>query len=98
VIVVAIMTVHRAGLERFRAFERAAVAIMRDHGGALARTVVADASPDAPTLREIHIVRFPDAAAYAAYRADPRLAALADERAATVAATEIIIGHDGPLY
>ncbi|MCE9574787.1 MAG: DUF1330 domain-containing protein [Deltaproteobacteria bacterium] len=91
---VAILTVSRSMLARFRAYERAAAAIMTHHGGAIARTVVIDGDP----LREVHVVTFPDAAAFAAYRAEPALAALAAERAAVIVATEVLVGEDGPDY
>jgi hypothetical protein len=43
-------------------------------------------------------VRFRDAAALRAYRADPELAALAPLREAAIAATELWTGVDGPRY
>jgi uncharacterized protein (DUF1330 family) len=97
VTLVAILTVRRAALDRFRAYERAAARIMAAHGGAIERTVVVDdGAGDA--LREVHVVTFPSAAAWDAYRADPALAALAAERATAVIATEVLTGADGPDY
>ena len=62
---VAIITVRRAALASFRAFETQAVRIMAEHGGRIERTVVVaeDAQPE--TIKEIHIVTFPDEAAFA---------------------------------
>ena len=100
VLVVAILTVRRARTDEFHRFESAASKIMARHGGAIERTVVRDASPDdAPeTFRELHLVRFPDEAAFRAYRGDPELAALAALREAAIVATELWTGTDGPTY
>ena len=99
-LVVAVLTVRRARTDEFHRFEAAASKIMARHGGAIERTVVRDAAPadDPETFRELHLVRFPDAAAFHAYRADPELAALAPLREVAVAATEIWTGTDGPTY
>ena len=96
--VVAILTVRREALEQFRAFERGAAAVMDAHGGRIERTVVV--TPDrAPGLvTEIHVVTFPDATAFQAYRDDARLGALAPLRAASVVGTELYVGEDGPDY
>lgn len=96
-IVVALLTVHRAELARFRAYETVAIARARAHGGALER-VIELAEPDPARHRELHVLRFPDAAAFAAFRADPALAAWQADRAAAVIATEVWTGVDGPAY
>lgn len=96
-LLVATLTVRRSELATFRAYEHAAAAILRAHGGAIERALVLDAG-DPDTLRELHVVRFPDPAAFAAYRADPALAALAPRRAASVLATELCEATDGPAY
>jgi uncharacterized protein (DUF1330 family) len=96
-LLVAILTVRREALAGFRAYEAAAAAIMDRHGGSLERAIVLRSSDDA-TVREVHLVRFPDEAALAAYRADPELVALAPQRDAAVIATEVMIGDDGPDY
>lgn len=95
---VSVLTVRRDAIAAFRAFERHAAAVMADHGGRIERAVVVDPDPASPTLREVHVVTFPDAAALAAYRADPRLAARAHLRDAAVTATEVLAGVDGPDY
>jgi uncharacterized protein (DUF1330 family) len=96
VLIVAILTVRRARADEFRRFETAAAKLMARHGGAIERAVVLDDPPESETFRELHLVRFPDAAAFAAYRADPALAALAVLREAAVVSTEIWTGTDGP--
>lgn len=56
----------------------------------------ATAAPEA--FREVHLVRFPSEDAFRAYRADPELGSLAPLRAASIIATEIWPGTDGPTY
>jgi antibiotic biosynthesis monooxygenase (ABM) superfamily enzyme len=96
VTIVAIMTVRRAALETFRAFEREAAAVMATHGGRIERTIVVPG--DADVLKEIHVVTFPHEQAYAAYRGDDRRRALAPLRDESVVHTEVLIGEDGPRY
>jgi uncharacterized protein (DUF1330 family) len=95
---VAILTVRRSELEAFRAFERHAAGVMAAHGGRIERTVVVSVA-DAPELvREIHVVTFPDARAFEAYRDDARLGELAHLRESAVVSTEVFVGEDGPEY
>lgn len=96
--IVAILTVRKDALEQFRAFERHAAAVMRAHGGRIERTVVVTPDPAPGRVREIHVVTFPDEAAYRAYRGDARLAEVAHLRAASVLATDMHVGEDGPGY
>ncbi len=95
---VAILTVRGAALDEFRAFERHAAAVMRTHGGRIERTVVVTPDPAPGLVREIHVVTFPDEAAFRAYQGDARLAELAHLREAAVVATDVFIGEDGPVY
>lgn len=97
-LIVAVLTVRRSHTDEFHRFEAAAARIMARHGGAIERTVVEAAPHDAETFRELHLVRFRDAAAFHAYRADPELALLAPLREAAIAATELWTGTDGPSY
>lgn len=95
---VAILTVRRAALDDFRAFERHAAAVMARHGGRIERTVVVPLSGAPELLKEVHVVTFPDGRAFEAYRADPRRDELAHLRAAAVVHTEVLAGEDGPSY
>jgi uncharacterized protein (DUF1330 family) len=99
-LLVAVLTVRRARLDDFRRFEGQAAQIMARYGGRIERAVVLDEPPppEPDAIRELHIVRFPDAAAFAAYRADPDLAALAAIRDAGVIRTELWTATDGPAY
>jgi uncharacterized protein (DUF1330 family) len=97
-VVVAILTVRKAALEDFRAFERHAAAVMKAHGGGFARTVSVSEGAPAGTVKEVHVLAFPDRPSFDAYRADPRLAALRHLRERSVVSTDILMGEDGPDY
>jgi uncharacterized protein (DUF1330 family) len=86
-IVVAILTIGERAA--FDAFEAHAATVMARHGGAIERVIAIDAP-----AREVHVVYFPDRAAWDAYRGDPDLAALGELRARGIAATEILVGED----
>lgn len=90
------LTVRRDELEAFRAFELDAARVMAAHGGRIERALLDD--DGGPTVRELHLVRFPDAAALSAYRDDPRTQAMAPQRARVVVATEVRPVVDGPGY
>jgi hypothetical protein len=94
----AVLTVRRQAEALFRDHETAAAAIMARHGGAIERVVSVSAAPDAATFQEIHLVTFPDAGAFEAYRSDPALVALGEQRARAIVATEILSGEDHPPY
>jgi len=108
---VAILTVPRAELAAFRAYEHAATQIMARHHGAIERALVLDdegaldgavvARHDlggGDTLRELHVVRFATADDFTSYRTDPALLALADVRTRCVLHTELLPATDGPRY
>ena len=94
VTVVAILTI--ADRDAFRAYEARAATIMARHGGAIERAIaIPPAAADADARwREVHVLRFTDDAAFAAYRADPELRALAAMRAAAITGTAVLTGHD----
>jgi hypothetical protein len=95
---VAILSVRPERLDEFRAFERAAAAVMARHGGAIERTVVIPPAGAEAPLKEVHIVTFPDEGALHAYQRDPALQEVLHLRAGSVVATELLIGEDGPEY
>jgi len=95
---VVILTVRRGQLEAFRAFETQAAAIMGRYGGAIERTVVIPPGQEDGSLREVHIVTFPDPAAFVAYREDPDLHRVQPLREMSVVETEVLVGEDGPDY
>jgi hypothetical protein len=95
---VVILTVRRDQVSAFRAFETQAAIAMAKYGGAIARTVAITPEPDAEAFKEVHIVTFPDARAFEAYRGDAELAAWKHLREASVVDTQVMIGEDGPDY
>ena len=97
-ILVAILTVRRAALAEFRRFETQAPRLMAEYGGAIERTIVVGDDGQGAAFKEVHLVTFPDRAAFEAYQKEPRLAALAALRAASVLDTEVLIGEEGPEY
>jgi uncharacterized protein (DUF1330 family) len=97
-VLVAILTVRKDALEKFRAFERHAAEAMARYGGRIERTVVVvpDAAPG--LTKEIHVITFPSEQAFAAYRNDEQLARVAGLRDESVVQTELFAGEDGPSY
>jgi uncharacterized protein (DUF1330 family) len=69
----------------FEAFERQAAAVMARHGGRVESVVRCSGAAGEPF--EVHVVTFPDAAALAAYREDPRMADLRPLRERVIART-----------
>ena len=95
---VVILTVRKDAKERFRAFETHAAAIMKTHGGRIERTIVVESDEAPDVFKEIHVVTFPNAHAFAAYRDDARLGEVAHLRHDSVVSTETFVGEDGPTY
>jgi uncharacterized protein (DUF1330 family) len=95
---VVILRVRVDAQENFRAYERAAASVMAEHGGRIERSVVVPPSHGQDVFTEVHVVRFPDERALAAYRNDARLLDLASARSASVVSTEILVGEEGPEY
>jgi uncharacterized protein (DUF1330 family) len=98
VTLVVILTVRCEALDAFRAYERKAAAVMARYGGAIERTVVTAPDGAGLSLKEIHLVTFPDEQAFSAYRRDAELGAVAHLRDAAVVHTEILRGEEGPDY
>lgn len=69
------------------AYEDRVLALFDDHGCTLLQRARTDGTDGAPT--EIQLISVPSQAALDAYMADPRRTALADERDAAVARTDI---------
>ena len=92
------LTIRGEAVETFREFERKAARIMVKYGGMIERTVVIPPKTPGEFLKEIHIVTFPDDAAFQAYRQDEETLTIAPLREASVIKTEIWIGKRGPDY
>jgi len=69
---VLVARVPASGVADFQAYENAVLPLLAEHGGVLERRL---RGGDATV--EIHVIRFPDAAALDRYRQDPRRAAQA---------------------
>jgi hypothetical protein len=95
---VVILTVRNDSVESFRTFEHHAARVMARYGGAIERTIVVPSAPESPTFREVHIVTFPDDAAFARYREDEELRTHGHLREASVVNTEVLAGVPGPRY
>lgn len=92
------LTVARTELDGFRRYEHAAAAILRKYGGAIERVIEGRAEPHASELTEVHLVSFPNEAAFDAYRGDPELGALSALRERSILRTQILFGADRPPY
>jgi uncharacterized protein (DUF1330 family) len=95
---IAIMTVRRDAIRKFRSFESKAAVVMARHGGAIERTVVVPLADRNDLFKEVHIVTFPSTDAFSAYRQDLALEEIAHLRKEAVVDTEVMIGEDGPNY
>ena len=76
----------------FHEFESAALGILASHGGHLSVAFRPDGAGQGDVPDEIHVLQLPDRAAFAAYRADPRLLALAGLRSVAIARTVTYLG------
>lgn len=81
----------------FEAFEREAAQVMARHDGRIDCAIRLKAAPSAPF--EMHVVSFPDEAAFEAYGADPERAALQNRRDSVIVQTAVIEGFEaGPYF
>ena len=93
-IIVASLFIHSGRQAEFEQFESAAESIMVRYGGGIERRIgfPSGANPDQP--HEVHILTFPDQEAFARYRADADLLALADLRARAIRHTTVWVGSE----
>ena len=83
-----------AASDAFEALELELARLMARHGGRIEHAVRVDPGPAAADLPfEIHVVSFPDRAAFDAYRADPATRALGPRRDRLIARTVLRTGH-----
>jgi uncharacterized protein (DUF1330 family) len=85
--IVALLTIRRSELERARGYEHAAHRMMARYGGRIEHAYELDDGGE--TLRWLHVVEWPDQAAFSAYLADPERTAHAADRAKAIVATEV---------
>ena len=97
-ILVVLLEVRRESAVAFSQYEAAAAAIMARHRGRIDRIVELESHPQDASFRQVHLVRFEDAAAFDSYRQDPKLLSLAPLREAAVLNTQIWRGRDLPDF
>ena len=96
--VVAVLYINPGMEAEFERFESGAARIMRRYGGAITRRIRCAQSTDQLTPYEIHILEFCDAAAFAGYRNDAELGAMAELRTSAIRQTTVWSGADLPPY
>jgi len=88
--IVALLTVRDS--EAFDQFERQAVAIMNTHGGRIDSAFRPNvAALQAPTVDEVHVLKFPDHAAFDRYRSDENLLALSALRQKAITQSTVYV-------
>ncbi|HEY3498308.1 MAG TPA: hypothetical protein VGK73_26620 [Polyangiaceae bacterium] len=90
-VLVATLVVRRAKLAEFHAFEQRAAAIMRRYGGEILEALFVDTDPSSESVRELHVISFPDRPAFDTYRVDPELLSLGALRERAIASTTVRI-------
>ena len=95
--IIALLYAGDGGKEALQAYEHKVMPIFHDHGGRMVSashaTEPREGDPD-----EIHVVQFADRAALDAFRADPRLAPLKEERLRAVRDTRLFITDQFVTY
>jgi len=97
-VLVALLWLKDSNLQGFEAYERRAAGLMARHGGCIERAIRLDPSASSEGPFEVHVVSFPDRAAFEAYQQDPEVQALAPSRSEAIARTVLHIGRDGATY
>jgi hypothetical protein len=92
--------IHPGQEAAFEVFEREAARIMARHKGRIdsaIRMMATDAPKDA-TPFEVHVVSFPDKAAWEAYGQDPETLKLREKRGKIIARTALMQGREAGPY
>ena len=98
-VLVVSLWVRPENVAEFEAFERRAGAIMAHHGGHIERVVrIERRAPPADEPFEIHLVSFPHAEAFAAYREDAEMRMPASVRERVIERTTLLSGGDVTPY
>ena len=88
-ILVVLLFLHADGRDRFERFESGAASIMSRYGGKIVHRIAFVAPRDPSVPDELHVVAFPDRAAFDRYRSDPDLQALGALRQRAIARSVI---------
>jgi uncharacterized protein (DUF1330 family) len=78
----------------YERFENAVAKVITRHGGAVERRIALEPGGDSARPHEVHILTFPDRAAFERYRTDPEIPTLAAQRAEAIQETTYWIGAD----
>ncbi|MCC6293257.1 MAG: hypothetical protein IT164_11455 [Bryobacterales bacterium] len=97
-ILVVTLEVRNEAAADFDRFETQAAAILSKRGGRIERVIRLEGSAAPGSFCEVHLVSFPDEAAFNAYRSDPELLALKNLRERAILSTGIVRGQDVPIY
>lgn len=95
-LVLVILTILPGANGRFLDFERRAVGIMARYGGVVERIIIAEPSAIGEP-RQVHLLRFPSAQAFASYQCDAELVSLGEMRSTAIAHTQVLLGREGPI-
>jgi hypothetical protein len=93
-VLVVALYIHDGHEAEFEQFESAAAEVMKRYGGGIERRIRCAPSADGSQPYEVHIVAFPDAAAYERYRSDEELRGLAELRRRAIRETRVWSGAD----
>ena len=92
-----LVTLDVLNFDALKEFEQSAVIIMKKYGGKLI-TAFETQRDVSGTGREIHLIEFPDEAAFAKYRSDPDLLGLAALRERAIKHTEVQVSSTFKTY
>jgi hypothetical protein len=82
----------------FERFEASAVEVMARFDGRLERRIALDRGDDPSRPHEVHVLTFPDRAAFDRYRSDSALRGLAELRATAIRDTTVWLGVDAEPF
>lgn len=85
-------------IARFEAFESQAAAIMQRHGGQIDQVIRRNEGSAIDAPFEVHVLSFPGIGAFEAYREDPELLEMVDERNQLIENTVVFVGQNQPSY
>jgi len=98
-VIIAHLFIHPGQEAAYRAFEEQALACFRSHRGEVLAAFRPRPNADgSPTPYEIHVLHIGSEEAFAAFRADPALVALAALRAQAIAHSEIFLSEEVVTY
>ncbi len=82
----------------FGAYERDAARLMARHAGRIESAVRVEPGGGGDPPSEVHVVSFPDLAAFDSHAADPETLKMGSRRAEIIARTELLVGYPAGLY